>query len=76
MDIVTFATLQVVIDNQAWLAAAQQVGLDAPDDEFQEIMEAWKESTAELIEQQVDKYMEQVMETGESAADEEHTDGP
>ncbi len=53
MDVLTYATLNVVIDNQAWLYAALTVGLDAPDDEFRAAMTQWKETTGELIEEAI-----------------------
>lgn len=51
MDVLTYATLNVVIDNQAWLYAALTVGLDAPEEEFRAEMQAWKETTGDLIEE-------------------------
>lgn len=55
MDGLTYVTLQVVIDNQAWLYAAHEVGLDAPDEEFLAAMNAWKETTGDLIEEELQK---------------------
>jgi hypothetical protein len=53
MDILTYATMQVVIDAQAWLYAIITVGGDAPEDEFRAAEDQFKKETAGLIEQAV-----------------------
>ena len=60
MDALTYVTMQVIIDNQAWLYAAQTVGLDAPDEEFLGAMQDWKQTSAELIEEELQKLVEEL----------------
>ncbi len=59
MDLLTYATLKVVIDTLAWLNAVMTIGGDAPEDEFKKAMLAFKEETGEIIEELVEEIIEQ-----------------
>ncbi len=60
MDILTYASLQVVIDGQAWLYAVLAEGGDAPEDKFRAAMKEYKEETEVLINNQVQELVETV----------------
>ena len=53
MDLLTYATLKVVIDTLAWLNAIITVGGDAPESDFKNAMHTFKEETGEIIEEVV-----------------------
>ncbi len=57
MDLLTYATLKVVIDTMAWLNAVITVGGDAPEEDFKSAMLAFKEETGEIIEEVVAEIM-------------------
>lgn len=65
MDVITYASLQVVIDGQAWLYAVLLKGGDAPEEEFKAAMLEYKEETETLINQRVTELL------AEAAAEEE-----
>jgi len=60
LDILTYASLQVVIDGQAWLYAVLKEGGDAPEDLFKAAMTEYKEETEELINSRVADLVETV----------------
>ncbi len=60
MDLITYATLQVVIDAQAWLSAINAVGGDAPEEKFKAAVLQFKEETARLIGEQVETITAQI----------------
>ena len=67
MDALTYVSMQVIIDNQAWLYAAHTVGTDAPDDEFLAAMTDWKRESAALIEEG----LQQLIDEAEAADEQE-----
>lgn len=71
MDALTYATLQVVIDGQAYMHALITLGGDAPEDEFQAAMTAFKEETGELINQVLESIRQEIV--AEEAAEAEAT---
>ena len=65
MDALTYATLQVVVDGQAWLFAVLTAGGDAPEEEFRAAMTQFKEETAELISSALETIIARAGEEGE-----------
>ena len=63
MDLLTYATFRVVIDTLAWLNAVNTVGGDAPEEDFKACMLAFKEETAEIIEELVLELVAEQAET-------------
>ena len=59
MDLLTYATLKVVIDSMAWLNAIITVGGDAPEEEFKEAMLIFKEETGKIIEEVVQQIIDE-----------------
>jgi len=59
LDLLTYATLKVVIDTLAWLNAVITVGGDAPEEEFKSAMNTFKEETGEIIEEVVQKIIDE-----------------
>ena len=71
MDALTYASIQVLVDGQAWLYAALALGTDGPDDEFQAAMNEFKQEHANLVEQVIMELVEKAEAIEEEEADDE-----
>ena len=70
LDLLTYATLKVIIDTLAWLNAVITVGGDAPEDEFKSAMNVFKEETGRIIEDVVQQIIDEQDEQDEKGEEE------
>lgn len=71
MDALTYASLQVVIDGQAWLYAVLKEGGDAPEELFKAAMNDYKQETEQLINDRLAEILETIDIGVELAGEEE-----